>query len=146
MGGFYTRKRLRLENYDYGTNGFYFITICTKDKKNIFGSINFDKEAKVLLSNKGLVVKKYIENIPEMKIYIIMPNHIHMILELENSNKNISKIVSSLKILTSKELGKSIWHRSFHDRVIRNERELELIWDYVEHNPERWRDDTYFVE
>ena len=146
MGEFYTRKRLRLENYDYGTNGFYFITICTKDKKNIFGSINFDKEAKVLLSNKGLVVKKYIENIPEMKIYIIMPNHIHMILELENSNKNISKIVSSLKILTSKELGKSIWHRSFHDRVIRNERELELIWDYVEHNPERWRDDTYFVE
>ena len=75
-----------------------------------------------------------------------MPNHIHMILELENSNKNISKIVSSLKILTSKELGKSIWHRSFHDRVIRNEQELELIWDYVEHNPERWRDDTYFVE
>ena len=146
MGEFYTRKRLRLENYDYGTNGFYFITICTKDKKNIFGSINFDKEAKVLLSNKGLVVKKYIENIPEMKIYIIMPNHIHMILELENSNKNISKIVSSLKILTSKELGKSIWHRSFHDRVIRNERELELIWDYVKHNPERWRDDTYFVE
>lgn len=146
MGEFYTRKRLRLENYDYGTNGFYFITICTKDKKNIFGSINFDKEAKVLLSNKGLVVKKYIENIPEMKIYIIMPNHIHMILELENSNKNISKIVSSLKILTSKELGKSIWHRSFHDRVIRNERELELIWDYVEHNSERWRDDTYFVE
>lgn len=33
------RKQIRLKEYDYSSNGVYFITICTKDKKQILGKI-----------------------------------------------------------------------------------------------------------
>ena len=144
MGEFYTRKRLRLKDFDYKTNGMYFITICTKNKKHLFGHINLENDATTILNNNGKTVEKHITKIPEVINHIIMPNHIHLILELNNSNRDLYNIIRVFKSYVSKELGFSPWQRSFHDRIIRNEKEFEYIWDYVKHNPERWREDTYF--
>ena len=64
-------------------------------------------------SSRNLTVwwqKKYIRNVPEIEKYVIMPDHIHMIIRLENS----------IKVLAAKEIGESVFQRSHYDHVIRN--------------------------
>jgi REP element-mobilizing transposase RayT len=86
-----------------------------------------------------------------------MPNHVHMILRISSenvlqgpmwasapTNANISSLVRSWKTLVTKELGCSIWQRSFYDHVIRDEKEYVLIAHYIEENPAKWFDDTYY--
>ena len=83
------RKSNRLSNYEYDQDGFYFITICTKDRKEIFGKI-IDSE--MLLNKYGEIAEINIINInsryDNVKIdnYIIMPNHIHLLIIIENEN------------------------------------------------------------
>ena len=143
----FNRKPLRLKNYDYSTNGYYFITICTHNKQNLFGKINLEKEAKIELNQLGIIVDEHIQNIEEIDNYIIMPNHLHMILRLEHDtkNKSIPRIINGFKGSVTKRIGKPIWQKSYHDHIIRDEKGYESIWDYVEHNAERWRDDTYYI-
>ncbi len=97
------RKQIRLKDYDYSQEGYYFITICTQNKKHILGKIfnKIDKSVgvapqgdpqnenvKILLTREGKIVKKYLENYNKIydnifiDEYIIMPNHIHFIITL----------------------------------------------------------------
>ena len=84
-------KYNRLENYDYSDNWWYFITICTKDRQEYFGEII---EGEMFLNEYWKIVENEIKNIPIFRKnvildeYVIMPNHIHMNLFL-NNNKNI---------------------------------------------------------
>ena len=99
------RKQIRLKEYDYSKEGYYFITICTKNRENILGKIekiNIDKnckrpvgvalqgDPKIKLTKEGKIVRKHIENCNKkfdnifINEYIIMPNHIHMIIEISN--------------------------------------------------------------
>ncbi len=103
------RKRLRLINYDYNSYGYYFVTICTKDRKCVLGQINSVGSADscapqidvtsafvATLSNYCKIVEKYLQSVKEyytgVKVdkYIIMPNHIHMILRFNNSKGGVS--------------------------------------------------------
>ena len=95
------RKQIRLKGYDYSAEGYYFITICTQNRKPILGKIinNQNKlisagvaplgDPKIKLTTEGKIVKKYIENYNKkfdnifIEEYIIMPNHIHIIINLE---------------------------------------------------------------
>ena len=92
----YERKRNRLWNFDYDSNGCYFITICTKDRKNYFGEIIGKK---INLSEIGLNAKKFWKEIPnhfteaKLDAFVIMPNHIHGIIKIKRIVKNINKIV-----------------------------------------------------
>ena len=102
-------------------------------------------DAHIVPKKYGLIVEKYIRNVPEIKKYVIMPDHIHMIIHIDNGTmwassptKKVGNIVRSLKILTSKEIGKSIFQRSYYDHVIRNEQDYNEIWDYIESNPMKW--------
>ena len=81
------RKPNRLKGYDYSQNGCYFITICVKDRRELFWSPPVGARiARPPLSDIGEVVRKAIENIPHIykpitiDKYVIMPNHIHLIL------------------------------------------------------------------
>ena len=74
-----------------------------------------------------------------------MPDHIHLIIRIENGTmwassptKRVSPIVRSLKILTSKEIGKSIFQRSFYDHIIRNQADYNEVWEYIDNNPTKW--------
>ena len=77
------RKKNRLENYNYSENGAYFITICVKDRKKILSDIVGD-DAHIVPKRIGLIVEKYIKNAREIEKYIIMPDHIHMIIRINN--------------------------------------------------------------
>jgi putative transposase len=87
----YNPKSNRLQNYDYSSNWWYFITICTKNKEHYFGKI---QNGKMILNEYGKIIEKYFLEIPQHFInvvldeYIIMPNHIHGILIINNINNN----------------------------------------------------------
>jgi REP element-mobilizing transposase RayT len=86
MKKFYNRQSIRLSNYDYSKSGFYFITICTKDRKHLFGDI---VSGKMVLNNAGRIVEKCWEEIPvhfpnvRIHTFVVMPNHIHGILKIQ---------------------------------------------------------------
>ena len=151
------RKPNRLPDYDYNQNGAYFITICTQDRKKILSHIVGD-DAHIVPKPYGLIVEKYIRNVPEIEKYVIMPDHIHIIIRLDDGTigasprpgenvgaeahirpKNkIASIVRSIKTLTTKEIGLSIFQRSYYDHVIRNQQDFDDVWQYIENNPRKW--------
>lgn len=87
----YKTNSNRLQNWDYSTEAVYFITITTEDRKCIFGSIVEDK---MILNNVGQIVEN--ELLKSIKIrknwffhnWIVMPNHIHLLIEIQNGNQN----------------------------------------------------------
>ncbi len=97
------RKSIRLINYDYSKIGYYYVTICTKDRKCILGEIENES---ILLNKTGKIVKECLENVAnhyddvELDEYCIMPNHIHGVIKIRrglihqtpnNSEKEINK-------------------------------------------------------
>ena len=135
------RKTNRLKKYDYTTPGYYFITICTKGRENILCDV-VGEDAHIVPKPYGIIVEKYIKSIPGIDKYVIMPDHLHLIIKIENGpmwasapTKSISQIVKSFKILVTKEIGRSIFQRSFFDHVIRNEEDYLETWNYIESNP-----------
>ncbi len=161
MNNLPNRKSNRLKNYDYSTPGSYFITICVKDRKQILSEIIFTDDARIIATNNltsiGLLCNKYINNIStkyenvSVDKYVIMPNHIHMIISLcgtmkaSSPTRNIENIIRSFKIMVTKEIGKSIWQRSFHDHIIRNETDYLKIWEYIDTNVVRWKKDCFYT-
>ena len=154
------RKPNRLNSYDYSQSGLYFITICVKDKRHLLGKIDQPNNA-VILSRYGKIVKNKIMitesyfSCASFVQFVIMPNHIHFIINLKNEeyqdntsqerfNMKIPLIVSMLKRLINKEVGFNIWQRSYHDHIIRNEREYKLISDYIQNNPANWNKDCFY--
>ena len=138
------RKHNRLENFDYSKNGAYFITICVKDRKRILCDIVGD-DAHIVPKKYGTIVEKYIRNVSEIKKYVIMPDHIHMIVQIENGSmrastptNRISNIVRSIKILATKEIGEPIFQRSYYDHIIRNQADYNEVWEYIDQNPAKW--------
>ena len=78
--------------------------------------------------------------------YVIMPNHVHMILSLnEDSIIPLSQIVGSFKAGVSREIGFSVWQRSFYDHIIRSEADYKRICEYIENNPAKWALDKYYT-
>jgi len=164
------RKNIRLRGYDYSQNGCYFITVCVRDKHEILGKIFVGDDAhivpkKIKLTEHGIVAEKFIKNINHIyndvciDKYVIMPNHVHMILIIKNKNRPenngpmrasaptnaiIPRVIRSFKILTSKECGLSLWQRAYYDHIIRNDSEYQKIWQYIDENPEKWQEDCYF--
>ena len=146
MQHFAQRKWPRLKNYDYSSGGFYFITICTKNRKRFLSRIepNPGETARLLLSEYGRVVESYLVSFPGIEKYVIMPNHIHLIVHKTNG-KSICDDVRSFKGLVTKKIGKSIWQDSFYDHVIRDEADYLIKWNYIEENPEKWAEDEYYL-
>ena len=143
------RKRLRLKEYDYSNDGAYFITICTKDRECILSHIPVGTDAhigpRVELTQIGKIAEKYILSMKCVDCYVIMPNHIHLIIILNNdsNNQNISNAIRSYKILVSKEIGKSIFQSSFYDHIIRDYNDYMIRVRYIQENPVKWAYDPY---
>ena len=158
------RKRTRLEDYDYSSSGAYFVTICTKDKRRILCDVVRDGALDVpyiRLKSYGKLldyeIKKSMDVYKHIKIdkYVIMPNHIHMIIIIlddlsgtsrapSRTNETLPSFVSMIKRFTNKKCGRQLWHRSFYDRIIRNRDEYEKIWKYIDENPLKWEEDEYY--
>lgn len=142
------RKRIRLKNYDYSKYGWYFVTICIQNRRKILGNISKDE---IKLSKLGELIDKNIKDIEEIfediiiDEYVVMPNHIHLIILINSSNKtNLSRIIKKYKEIITKEIGQSIWQRSYYEHIIRNEKEYYKIKEYIQNNIVNWEKDKYF--
>lgn len=139
------RRQARLKEFDYSSNGFYFITICTKERKCILSKIEKQPDGSVLhqLTQYGRIAESYLVAIPGIDQFVIMPNHVHMIIHKTNG-KPITSDIRSFKALVTKNIGISIWQRSFYDHVIRDEADYLIKWRYIDENPEKWANDEYY--
>ena len=144
------RKPHRLKEYDYSAEGAYFITICTKDRKYILSSVVGD-DAHIVPTPYGTIAEKYIRSIAGIEQYVIMPNHIHMIIRIEGGpmwasapTSSVSQLVRSFKTLVTKEIGFSAFQRSFYDHIIRDEADYLKICNYIQTNPAKWVEDRFY--
>ncbi len=143
------RKAIRLEDYDYSTCGAYFVTCCVANQKNLLrNTADCDAKSMPALTKIGEAVEHAINNIgsvysgAEVTKYSIMPDHLHMIVFLDGSGEkspNLSEIIRQFKSNVTKRIGQSIWQKSFYDRVIRNEREYQEVWRYIDENELKWK-------
>lgn len=154
------RKPNRLKKYDYSQKDAYFITICTKNRQktlwNVGASFGRPKEFPQL-SEYGTIIKNEISRIGEIydnyvtiDKFVIMPNHIHMIILLHGNNgrpkvaPTLSRIMQQFKGSVTKQMGFSLWQKLYHDHIIRNEREYQKIWRYIDTNPLKWEEDCFY--
>ncbi|MDE5604805.1 MAG: transposase [Eubacterium sp.] len=154
------RKPNRLKNYDYSQNGLYFITICTKEHRCILSNVivgaSIARPSEIQLTDIGITVEKGINGIEEhyknifVDHYVIMPNHIHLIIRIENTDgramlaPTISRIIQQFKGYVTKQLGKSIWQKLYYDHIIRNEEDYFIKQQYIENNPSKWLEDELY--
>jgi REP element-mobilizing transposase RayT len=155
------RKQMRLPGYDYSQKDCYYITICTQNRRNILCEVVGGDALiapSVHLSEYGKIVDKYVKNIDikyknvQLSKYVVMPNHIHMIILLTNGAMraspptiSIPDIIRSLKKMISKETGVSLFQESYYDHIIRDEADYLVKWNYIDTNPVRWKDDEYYT-
>ena len=164
------RKSIRLSAEAYNECGLYFITICTKNREEVLGKISVGDGVldvpNVILSKHGQIAEKYIMQMQDfydnirIEYYVIMPNHVHMILNVLNdvilkdsngtprtpspTNTVISKFISTFKRFCNREIGENIWQRAYHDHIIRNDDDLEKHIEYILRNPLEWECDDNF--
>ena len=163
MGSFPTRKPNRLAGYDYRQPGCYFITICVKNHRSILcrGAQCAPVWELPPLTEIGRITEQAIQSIhhhyPHVLVdkYVIMPNHIHFILRIEDSGRtlcaptpivSVPRIIKAMKEVVTKRAGFPVWQKGYHDHIIRNEADYLRIWDYIQTNPAKWREDCYFTE
>ena len=150
----FSRKPNRLNGYDYSSQGAYFITICTLDRKCTLSHI-VGGDALIApqtnLTHCGEIARKYIESMPGIDKYVIMPNHIHLLIAIDGPMKasaptiSVPNLIRSFKVLVSKEIGQSIWQRSYHDHITRDEEDYLNHLQYIENNPAKWSEDKYYI-
>ncbi len=153
------RKRNRLKNYDYSQEGYYFVTICTKDREEFFGNV---EEGSMNLSRCGEIANQCWYDLPKhylnclLDSFVIMPNHTHGIIVI-NSEKIVgngfkpfpthalSEIIRGFKTFSSRRINQEMigsnkfhWQKSFYDHVIRNEKSLNNLRQYIISNPLKW--------
>ena len=149
------RKLNRLQEYDYSQNGAYFVTICTQDRHKILSSIVGDGFS--VPKHCGIIAEEIIAQIPvkhpsvAVDKYVIMPDHIHLLLRFdqdlgtENPSPTLGNVIGWYKYQVTKQAdfeihlnGKKLFQRSYYDHVIRNQKDYDEIWQYIENNPRKW--------
>ncbi len=154
------RRPLRLRWYDYTRPGAYFVTVCAHRQSFLFGRI---VDGAMHPNGFGTIVEACWRALPEHyphvgpDAFVVMPNHVHGILVLAHdavngrstgtalSRHGLSEIVRAFKTFSSRRIndlrhgrGAPVWQRGFYEHVIRNERSLGRIRDYIESTPRRW--------
>jgi len=150
-------RRLNRANFiDYSLPGFYNLTICTKDKMHWFGHV---VNGKMVLSPWGniaheqlLWLEKQFQHI-RLDGFVVMPNHVHVIVEIRRDvvgngrdrslQKPIPELMGAFKTTSSKIIHQRglpgfRWQKSYYDRLLRTDDELEHARWYIRTNPERW--------
>lgn len=154
------RKNIRLHGYDYSIPANYFITIVIQDRKCLLGNIS---NGKMVLSEVGEMVRKTLKDVTdkfedsEIPHYVIMPNHIHFIIQNTGGDR-INEIVRWMKSLSTNRYLKclrgrgcshannKLWQRNYFDHIIRNQHSYDYIANYIFANPQRWKYDKLNID
>lgn len=161
------RRSMRLKGYNYTQAGAYFITICCQHGQCLFGHI---ENGEMILNDWGCIVEQEWQKTavlrPNIRLDVsqIMPNHFHAtfwIVEAVSPSQNrirqfgkpqkgaVGTIVGSFKAAVTHAIndlrqtkGVSVWQRGYYDQIIRNERHLTAVRQYIINNPANWKSDT----
>ena len=160
------RHSIRYQGYDYRQDGAYFVTICTRDRGCVLGDV---VEGQVQLSEIGEIAEsawhglgRHLHDVV-LDAFVVMPNHVHGVLWLRHAEPDVdghgirrrlslADVVRSYKSLTTRaywranpvedsERSSQLWQRNYYERIVRNERELGVIREYIALNPGRWSED-----
>ena len=154
------RKHPRLKQYDYSLPGYYYVTIHAVQDAPVFSLVNSGKipgEAEVTLTETGGIIRSQLLDLEKRYFsvsvdkYVIMPTHIHVILQLAGETKGSGKlpalpeVVGAFKSLATRTCnqvfstpGRKLFQTSFYETVLRNETSYQECWRYMEGNPSRW--------
>ena len=137
----------RLKGFDYRSAHWYFVTVVTRHRGEILGTV---VESRSELSALGHLVAAEWADRPRrepglmLDQFVVMPDHLHAILALPGVGDSLMRVVGRFKAATSRRATKlawrpgTLWQRSFFDRVIRDRRELDALRKYILENPVRW--------
>ena len=173
------RKSIRLKGYDYSKAGRYFITVCTQNRLHYFGEI-VGATLRGRPNNPDAMIETWLLELEhkfnDVKIgpYVIMPNHIHVIIEKENAGSvadqnrggqwgdhagsPLRNVIGWFKTMTTNEymrkvreglyepFEKRLWQRNYYEHIIRDEQDYQTIAEYIEQNPMRWEQDVLYEE
>jgi REP element-mobilizing transposase RayT len=161
------RRSIRLPAYDYAQPGAYFVTVVTHQRQCLFGEI---VDGQAVVNGYGDVVERewlrstQIRREIQLDAFVVMPNHIHGIVIigdhtmnvgahgraplLRRSPRSLGSFIAGFKSAVTKRInetrgtpGLPVWQRSYYERVIRDEEELNRSRQYIADNPGRWADD-----
>lgn len=148
------RHTIRRQRVDYSLPNYFFITICTYKYGYYFEKYT---DLKNIINQNILGINKYYPNV-NVKEYVIMPNHIHMILSINYQIKGttLGKVIATIKsksvrdwlvFIKENKINEraTIWQRNYHEHIIRDEKEKIVYQKYIENNPKNWLNDSYHV-
>ncbi len=151
----HNRQSIRLQTHDYAADGMYFVTICVEGRECLLGDVVNEK---LVLNSRGRFAETALLWLPKqyeyVKIdsYVIMPNHMHAILVIGGGSrtaatprKSLGRLVGVFKTVSTKWINvmhntpsRPFWQRNYYDRIIRDQRALNGIRQYIADNPRRW--------
>ncbi|HWQ98366.1 MAG TPA: transposase [Clostridia bacterium] len=162
-----TRKRNRLEGFDYSSRCAYFITICVAGRYAML----WEQDAEIVrpdqppLSQYGRIVETAIRQIDGhygnivVDTYCIMPDHVHMVVflfpqdsnqtayasgeRMKNGSSTLPTIIGSFKRWVSRQVGFPIWQKSFHDKILWDHAAYLEVYRYIAENPLHHENDFY---
>ncbi len=160
------RQSLRLKEFDYSKEGAYFVTICTQNRKCLFGDV---VDGATHLNDAGRLVQTVWDELPArcpgvcLDAFVVMPNHVHgmffivgagLALPLKGAASSaptrsrphtLGNVLRAFKSISAigvnralSRSGQPLWQRNYYEHVIRNEESLNRIRDYIATNPFRW--------
>jgi putative transposase len=167
----FIRKNTRLKGYNYNQPNLYFITICEKRRRNLFSNITTNDNRSVevyetptvqnILTPVGIIIEQIINDLENIFCgiavhdYVVMPNHVHFILELTNEKliykvsskpatfrQIIGSFKSKSKTFCTKQNLDFKWQQNYHEHIIRTEKDLIFIQNYITNNPSSWHLDS----
>jgi putative transposase len=166
----YHRRSIRLDNYDYTENGAYFVTICTHERQCLFGNISGGamclNEIGEIVQDVWLQTVEIRHEIM-LDAFVVMPNHVHGVVLIRDDvksparatrqsplhirgpqNRSLGSFIAGFKSMCTISIKKFLgartirmWQRNYYEHIIRSEKALDAIREYIHANPARWQDD-----
>ena len=157
------RKPTRLKGYDYSAPGAYFVTICTQGRQHLFEIESVGNDLSVVPPKQNAIIHKWLKEaenkFDNIKIdkYVIMPNHIHIIVMITERHigRSLHDVMRWFKTMVTNEyicevkcgalkpFNKKLFQKSYHDHIIRSKEDYDKIWEYIHTNPLKWESDCY---
>ena len=143
----FNRQSNRLKDFDYSSNQLYYITIGSYQMQCIFGKIEnnimikspigeiIDTEWKLINTNDNI----------ETYDYVLMPNHLHGIIQILNHQMPLGEVIRRFKARCSRKSDFILWHRNYYEHIIRDDADYNRIAQYIANNPLKWNEDEYKI-
>ena len=151
------RKRLRLAGFEYRSDGFYFVAVCTLGRRHLFGTV---RDGVMVPHAAGEAVHEEWLALPGrfpslvLDTFTLMPNHVHGILEFAGEDvvhPDLSRVMGRWKSMSAVRVGRVlgihsgvVWQRGYHDHIIQDNRALDAVRAYIRDNPKNWMKDRLF--